>query len=428
MDRTVYTSKALTPTQAVRQIFGRHRLPAKICLLFADNDLLSIEMISTLGETFDSVKGTFTKLVGGDAALGDSERARELALIQVVAVWQSCGSMRECIATRRSKMEEDPNKIPEIPQDDHGDFRSKFISAHPDSVLTVYNEPHRKFVERVHRDFTVNSVVPFYEVGEVRVRAEKIVQRSGLAPTADKLIQLCQADDLSSAVATEEEVLNRLNALFMTLEYLNICSFNLSDGPIRYFQALQHFRRKLPGMGALLRVDKLVRSKVAELCLDQKDSYATFSDALIHVLDHCHYIWDEARVDMMLLTPRGSKRPATDLQDEEAAGGPASPPKPTKSAARRLKIKAKLAGVKTVQPKGSGKGNRAPLPSKPADAARTNRIPDDEWKTLCSFKVSGKPKCKFYNSSSGCTAGDNCKQLHLCIQCGGSHSWFAHHK
>ena len=40
VDRTVYADKDHTPEQAVRNIFGRQRAPAKVCLLFAGSVFL----------------------------------------------------------------------------------------------------------------------------------------------------------------------------------------------------------------------------------------------------------------------------------------------------------------------------------------------------------------------------------------------------
>lgn len=73
-------------------------------------------------------------------------------------------------------MEEDPSKVPEIPGEDHAEFRQQFIDRHPDVVLPHHREPHRKFVERLQRDFLVHGAVNFYEVGEMRTQNETIAQ------------------------------------------------------------------------------------------------------------------------------------------------------------------------------------------------------------------------------------------------------------
>ena len=214
-------------------------------------------------------------------------------------------------------MEEDPHKVPELSQETHGDFRALFLLAHPDSVINSWNEPHKKFVERINRDFTVNGTVPFYEVGEMRTRSETIAQKTGLAPSADQLVKLCKVDEVSSSVATEEEVFQRLHAYFMALEMLNICAFSAADGPIKYINELQKFRRVNSGLSTLLRADKLIRQMVAELNTDDRDSFPTFSSALIHVLDTKQYLWNDARSYSRQDSTPDRKRKGSALEDSD---------------------------------------------------------------------------------------------------------------
>ena len=136
VDRTKYVDKASTPDLALRQIFGRQKVPPTTCLMFAEAGLLSIDTVATLGDSHQSVRASFSILAGGDEKLGADGRAREMVLVQVVAVWKSSVALKECFDTRRAKMEEDPHKIPTMGQEDHGDFRARFVAAHPDSVLT----------------------------------------------------------------------------------------------------------------------------------------------------------------------------------------------------------------------------------------------------------------------------------------------------
>ena len=77
-------------------------------------------------------------------------------------------------------MEEDPTKIPEMAQEDHAEFRGRFVRTHPDVVLLDSKEPHKKFVEKLSRDFLVHGMVPYYTVSEIRVRSDTISQKTGL--------------------------------------------------------------------------------------------------------------------------------------------------------------------------------------------------------------------------------------------------------
>ena len=427
VDRTVYNSKETTPDLALRQVFGRHKTPSEVCVLFANNNLLSIEVVAVLGDSHDSVRRNFAMLIGGEEHLGSSDQIKTLRIIQVIAVWTSCSHLNACTAQRRAKMEEDPHRIPEIPQEDHGDFRSRFVSAHEDMILNMWNEPHKKFVERVHRDYIVNGSIPFYEVGEMRTRSEVIAQKSGLAPSADQLVRLCRTDELISSFATEEEVFHRLNAFFMTLELLNICSFTLLDGPVAYISELHKFRRDTPGLAALVRVDKIIRLKIAECNTDFRDSFPTFAEALKHVLSDHKHLWIEARSfrsSAAPTTPQG-KRPSSEVEGLS----PGNPAKLSKSAKKREDLKAKLQGARPVAaaPAAAPKGKNKGAQSKGAAASGGSKFPQAEWEKIGSLTYSGPRRCRFFNSSIGCSMTATCKQDHKCVECGAGHPYIGNH-
>ena len=118
-------------------------------------------------------------------------------------------------------MEEDPTKVPEIPGDHHAEFREQFVARHPDVLLPPHREPHRKLVERIQRDYMVHGAIPFYQVGEMRTRSEQVVQKSGISKTAEDLIRVVAVDQPVQA-ASESQVIDKLHAFFIALEYLNI--------------------------------------------------------------------------------------------------------------------------------------------------------------------------------------------------------------
>ena len=45
---------------------------------------------------------------------------------------EGCVDIARSFSSRRAKMEEDPHKIPEIPGEDHAEFREPFVRSHPD--------------------------------------------------------------------------------------------------------------------------------------------------------------------------------------------------------------------------------------------------------------------------------------------------------
>ena len=190
-------------------------------------------------------------------------------------------------------MEEDPSKVPKIPCEDHAEFRVQFIARHPDVLLPHHREPHRKFVERLQRDFLVHGAVNFYEVGKMRTRNESIAQKSGLSKNAEDLLKVVQVDQPTHA-ASESQVMDKLHAFFVALEYLNICEFSYKAGPLQYLSDLEEWRHENRGLALLLAADTLIR-KVYRLNSDHKQAYQTFSSALLEVLRNHKQLWNDAR-------------------------------------------------------------------------------------------------------------------------------------
>lgn len=194
VDRTTYPDGIVVPDSALRQVFGRQRLSEKLCILAAEAGMINVETFAMLGDTIAGVKATLKTLVADETKLGDSEAAKELALTSLAAVWRTCSSLQEHFAARRAKMEEDPSKVPEIPGDDHAEFREQFVGRHPDVILPPHREPHRKLVERIQRDFLVHGAVPCYQVGEMRIRSEQVAQKSGISKNAEDLLKVVTID------------------------------------------------------------------------------------------------------------------------------------------------------------------------------------------------------------------------------------------
>ena len=194
VDRTGYLDEARTPKIALRQIFARHALSEDLCLAAANNGLLSVEVFAMLGDSASAAKEAIKALIPQDE-LGATTAARDLAVMQLAAVWLACQALQTQFASRRARMEEDPTKVPEMAQEDHAEFRARFVRAHPDVILIDAREPHKKFVEKLNRDFLVNGMVPFYTMSEVRTRADTIIQKSGLTKNAEDLLTVSKADE-----------------------------------------------------------------------------------------------------------------------------------------------------------------------------------------------------------------------------------------
>ena len=420
VDRTTYDA-AKTPDLPLRQIFGRQRVPEDLCQLVANKNLLTIETFAMLGDTIAAVKQTLRTLIGDVTLLGADAPAQELALTTLAAVWRTCATMQDHFAARRARMEEDPSKIPEIPGEDHAEFREVFVARHPDVLLPHHREPHRKFVERLQRDYMVHGSVRFYEVGEIRTRDETIAQKSGLSKNAEDLLKVVAFDQPSPAVS-EGQVMDKLHAFFVALEYLNICDFSFAAGPLQYLADLEEWRHENRGLALLLTVDSLIRKKVHRLGSDQRKKFTNYSAALKEVLAFHKQLWNDARSSAELdkfKQLQSTSSPRTPPTKRQRSQSPVTPPKGAKARknkARREKLKALAKQAKQGSPAASS-----------AKPVRDARVPADEWKKITSFKYSGARRCPFFNCSLGCRFGDQCKNKHVCVECGGEHSWHSNH-
>ena len=424
VDRTVYADDAHTPKIALRQIFGRLSLRTELCRAAADSGLLSVEVFAMLGDAAAAVK-TALRTVVPTAALGANAAEQELALMQLAAVWHSCHALQGQFATRRARMEEDPNKVPEMAQEDHAEFRSRFVTAHPDVILLDAKEPHKKFVEKISRDFMVHGMVPYYPVAEIRTRADSIVQKTGLTKNAEDLLTISKAEE-PDQVTDVQTLLHRVHALFMALEYLNICTYSRAAGPLRYLQELEQFKADCPGLPYIVAADALIRKKVHHLQSEQRESFATFDAALAEVLNNHKYLWNDARTKAVLAKVDRAQPIAKEDQDRVLES-------PVKTAApsgrRRKKRNNKEAGKTAAEVKPVQKEQFDKKKDKIAKPDKDKRIPESEWKLIsqAASSVSGQKRCHYFNSSMGCALADKCRFKHLCMTCGAAHPMVGNH-
>ena len=86
--------------------------------------------------------------------------------------------------------------------------------------------------------------------------------------------------DQPSAASSESQVMDKLHAFFITLEYLNICEFSVAAGPLKYLSDLEEWRHENRGLALLLAADALIRKKVHRVSSDQRKTFGTFSSRL----------------------------------------------------------------------------------------------------------------------------------------------------
>ena len=426
VDRTNYTDDTM-PDLPLRQIFGRQRVPTDLCQLVATAGLRSVERFAMLGDNITTVKVTLKTLIPDADQFGADAPAQELALTTLAAVWKTCSTMQDHFAARRAKMEEDPSKVPEIPGEDHAEFRDTFVKAHPDVILPPHREPHRKFVERVQRDYLVHGFVHFYEVGEIRTRNETIAQKSGLSRTAEDLLRMVTVDQPSTA-SSESQVIDKLHAFFITLEYLNICDFSAKAGPLQYLAELEEWRHENRGLALLLAADSLIRKKVHRVSSDQRKTFTTYSAALKEVLTNHKQLWNDARSSAELdkfKQASSTSAPVTPKpkRARSLSGSPPKSAKARKNKARRVRARETLKQARSMV----GGSPASKQPSSATKAPKDARVPPQEWQKITSFKYSGPKRCPFFNCSLGCRFGDQCRQKHSCVECGQDHPWHGNH-
>lgn len=417
VDRTTYVDEAHTPKIALRQIFGRLGLRQPLCLAAANASLLNVEVVAMLGDTAAAAKTALRTLIP-TADLGTNAAEIELSLMQLSAVWHSCHALQGQFATRRARMEEDPNKIPEMAQEDHAEFRARFVRNHPDVILLDGKEPHKKFVERLNRDFLVNGMVPYYSVAEIRTRSDAIVQKAGLSKNAEDLLTITKADE-PDQVTDVQTLLHRVHALFMGLEYLNICTYSRAEGPLKYLQELEQFRADCPGLPYLIQADALVRKKAHRLQAEQRETYATFSAALLEVLNNHKYLWNDARAKAVLAKVEKKKEEPFEDSDRIKEGSINTPERK----------KSKKSKGRKGSPEVGTPVKKTQLKKKASDQAKDKRIPESEWKSIMesSKAVAGPKRCHYFNSSLGCAHGDKCRFKHVCMVCGVAHPMIGNH-
>eukprot|EP00971_Amphidinium_carterae_P342341 6481617-Amphidinium_carterae.3 len=417
VDTTTYDSMDATPDLALRQLFVSARLPETIRKGLADSGILTIDHVAAISESLPGFKESIQTLLGQEM-LGDSAQKRLLNLVFLATVWRKCVNLSSRLDKRKVRMEEDPDKVPAIQAQDYAQMRTVFLTRHKDFILTEQREPHKKFVEKLLRDVGLHGVVPFYELGDVRLRSEHIKERKSIATTTDFLLKVAKADE-PTQVISEADALNRVYAFFIGLEWVGQLAFsrfgtasseNKAGGALDYLEELERRRLDNPGLTYLITADRVIRQKVAKLLTDERNRVHSFSEALHEVLHQHQYLWNDARAIAQELTAGGVKR-----RREASLSSSGASAAGVKSKARRERRKKAKVGIKASVPRPPvAVAKRAPVTGAKSDRVSNERVPDNEWKTIMEVPpAKGSRICKFHNLSVGCKFGAACRQRHL---------------
>lgn len=462
VDVCVYPNGTTPPEHSLRQIFVRQELPDPFRVEIARLQLNTIDKMAALGSDLDGFKQV-AKVVFATVVPAENLQAPQhhLALTFLGTVWLQCSMLAKARADQRVRMEEEPHKVPEISLPQYSDMRDRFTARHPDILLAPEQEPHKRFVEKIIRDHTVMGCLPFYELGKIRLRSEKPVQKSGLAATADKLLQIAVIDE-QAAISTDEDVMNRIAAFAIALEFTGVCVYRGGDyvegqflgGMVAYLAEIKRHRTEFAqttGMSPMwftIRADKKIRQMIERLCMNFRSKFPQFGDALIEVLTQHRYLWQDARNEVQHSTgpqrqPGPAREPIADRQrsrtptpKERAKGAPGapSPPGQGKRALRKAKAEARAdSKLGPSSPGSSGAGGGAggsngvgsgssPQPHPAPGGAGRQMAPQKMWQALLKLNKTSKFKaCEFWNLPCDCKFGPTCKLKHSCMECGQDH-------
>ena len=180
VDSTPYTADA-RPDQTLRQVLHAASVPEAFRLRLAEVGVLTNDVMADLGESPQAFVQNIKALLTGDNPFGEAPQSTIVEAKQVSS-WRKSRALMEETDSKRSKLMEDLHMIPEIPIHEYNSYRANFVTRHPDVLVVDFEEPHKKFLERLIRDLTVNEVVLPYRLGEIRLRSEDVVQKPGLSP------------------------------------------------------------------------------------------------------------------------------------------------------------------------------------------------------------------------------------------------------
>ena len=444
VDDTIYAQN-FVPEADLKTLFVQARLGKDWRKIVADADFTTITDFTSLAADADSFE---TKIKGFIVELAVDNTEAKRAVHRLRAVFADALLVRSENQQLRQKMLADPNKVPEIDDTDRLRARAAYRLAHPDEDISELTEPHPRFVDKLFRDVNVRqNVVNPYAIGDMRLRFETIQMESGFQKSLDKLVEVAQVMK-SIRCTSEEEVLRRINAFFIALEYIKVCPNTMLQGPKLYIKKLNEFRSKHEGLYLLIGLDRRIRKEVHEKQLGA-DQAMSFGDALKEVLLDFGEHAREARAELLETRVSQASSAGREVGSNSGSRNPSwSPTKTVRGDKKELQRKRK-ADAKTAKgnawlsesefkkqklEKGSGKVGKGGGKQGKAGKGGGKKggkfnefvaMPSKEKEQL--FKIEANGRCRFWNSSMGCSR-PNCTFKHECISCGaGDHRWYQTH-
>ena len=103
---------------------------------------------------------------------------------------------------------------------------------------------------------------------EIRLRSDDVVHEAWLSLSMAEMLLKISQEEVPASVTAEDDAMNRIHALFMALEYVNVVSYaeykrdgdTHVGGSLDYLAELERRRRDTSGLQFLLLADERMRA------------------------------------------------------------------------------------------------------------------------------------------------------------------------
>ena len=304
-------------------------------------------------------------------------------------------------------------------------MRASFFRLHPNTITPGFKLPHKKFMERLARDYLAHEAILPYKLGEIRLHSEAVVTKP------QQLIKMSHVEE-PAQISLEDDAMNCVYAFWTALEFGGHCGINffknggtpdVSGGPMKIVKEVEERRRDTPGVEFIIKIAQHLRRRMSKLLTERSDDFPNVSAALWEIWRNEQHIWNEARTEALdeirsRNLPARQHKPKDHRGKKRARSSSSSQSQSRSRVPRRTRGKRGAKSTKTrADKKSKKKDDRERRRSKSADDNRDTpgrkQEPADEWTALQRSKMAIARTCRFYNLSCGCSSA-KCVCEHVC--------------
>ena len=181
LDTTVYPV-GQAPEQLLKNLMAKEQLFSGIRLGWARREMTTIQRMAVVGDTATEAFNNLSALLEG-TDWPAAPAAKDSETFKIKAIWAQSVLIAKKQAEQEVLYSSDRSKVPVIPESDRLCYRAAWLTKHPGHELHEFNEPHPRFIDRIHRDWKAHSRILFYELLEMRVLADKVISRQAARPS-----------------------------------------------------------------------------------------------------------------------------------------------------------------------------------------------------------------------------------------------------